>query len=520
MPLPSLHALPLLSPPVPTAGLEDSLQGMALKQLVHSDPSLIEEVCSYATQLKVLSNAAPVLQGLEKPCNTVVTRSEALQQPGKHTPVSQMLQVLVDRSRCLHMCAEFPRQNMSNSYQLKYNAYPELPPAAPKPASIASSDCCVVTMVEGMSGPKNAEYLSPLREILAQCRHAGVDLVVYTDAPLPEMEQEMDKVGGRGLFVRYLQDLRVETESGTMSVDEMIERSKQERAKNLPSLKPSSEWAVLHGRIDYVKMLITREAAAGKWRYVGYQDCGKVAPIAHYLRDSQARRLVDKFGILQSAGSLPENYAWITSPAVHGSWVHAVRALTEFFLAPPKHTAVQFSDMSHFSTLGTLAVRQHIVYMQCPAPPQLGAGPEQILRLGAMNDVMEIAGGIMPCNNTFVNSKSDIQIALAVENLSCSSFSNMIMTEQKVYVTQRIVCMLHRQSMLQAQEDIAGDAPYVQCAENVLTQVLDTFATPRRMSYGNGSSERFQAKRMRLDAQERAYGTPGTATTVAGVEPF
>ena len=56
MPLPSLHALPLLSPSVPTTGLEDSLQGMALKQLVHSDPSLIEEVCSYATKLKVLSN--------------------------------------------------------------------------------------------------------------------------------------------------------------------------------------------------------------------------------------------------------------------------------------------------------------------------------------------------------------------------------------------------------------------------------------------------------------------------------
>lgn len=471
---------------------------------------------NYSNAFGQTHGTVPGLHDLGKHCNTVVVRSEALSQPGTHIPVSQILQVLVDRSRCLHMCAEFPRQPMSQNYTLPYNAYPELPPAAPKPASTAKNDCCVVTMVEGVGGmdpETKSQYIKSLLNILAQCLQANVDLVVYTDAPLPEIEQEVERMSGLGLFVRYLQDLRVQTRIGTLSVDQMIEHSKREREKNLPVGQVANPWAVLHGRIDYVKMLITREAASGTWKYVGYQDCAKVVPIAYYVRDAQARRLVDKFGILQSAGSLPENYAWITSPAVHGSWVHAVSALTEFFLSPPPHNAVLSLNMSHFSTLGTLAVRQHMVYTQCRSPPPLGPGPEQILRLGNVIDVMEIAGGIMPCNNTFVNSRSDIQIALAIENLSCSSFSNMIMTERKVYVTQRVVTMLHRQSMLQAQEGIASDTPYVQCAESVLTQALDAFATPKQVLYGNGSDERLRAKRARQRMAELDCGTPTAPCT-------
>ena len=440
-------------------------------------------------------------------CRKPVSWNQAAKDPSVHIAISQILQVLVDRSRCLYMCAEFPRGGMSLNYTLPLNPLPTIASPLPTMPSVPSSDCCLVVLVEGMATERKTEYLPKLTAILDQCVAERVDLVIYTDADIPELYPRLEEMGHRGLWIRYIQNLRFQIDGALVSVDDLIRVSTRKRSETEFGAMARNRWDVLHGRIDFVKIVITRDVlSSGMWQFVGYQDVGKVAPIAHFLTDENTRVLTRQFGILQSGGALPENYAWITAANAAESWKHTATALVDFFTNPPNNEAIHHSDMSHFSTLGALLVRQHYVYSKCQNPPSLGSNVEQVLRLGSPEGPGSVAGGILPCTYTFVNSYQDIQVALAVENLSCSNFSNLVTNNFSVTTTQRVVCTLHRLSMLQAQEGISGETPYIQCAESVLRAALELHQHPIRVGIIDSNERMHNKRKRRQNTEEQAAG--------------
>lgn len=407
-------------------------------------------------------------------------------------PIARIIQFLSDRSRCLHACALFPRASMDtrNYTAPRLTRLPPPPPVAtPRtPDGLSqnpSATAALVLYVEGMHNP-NQTYVSNVKAIYDKCVASGIDLFVYTDAPIDRAAEIDSGVNARCIFT-WSRDIIVGGATHG-NVDTLLDVS-VEQIKSFFSARPGFDpqsWDSLYGRIDTAKLYATLEIMRlNRYEVVAYQDVGKVKPIVHFLKDPTTKQLVTKVGMIQSGGAFPENYAWITHKKTLPAWEYTLLALVQFLRDPKSIRNIQnmrsLKSTSHYATLAPMLIRQHFVYSNAYNQPividSLDKGT-QVVRISLMT---RDGGGLLPCQYTFVNSREDLLLARLLGNAACSHFSNLVYAQgdRNEATTQRLLANLGLLSIVGAQLDMQTDnksnvehLPFIQCADEQLDKLL------------------------------------------------